>query len=332
VSVPTWLCEVVVCPEDGGRLAAWDSGVRCVACERDFASREGVVELLPDRLAHVGAAARTEPAAGGAGAGDVTWIEDELRWWNPWFETMPSAPLSPKSGLRGRSRELHLLRHVRGQLPSSPLVVEMGAGPSRTIAGLWAPAAHGLRYVATDISRPALLAGRGILGPTVASVQCDAVGWPVREGVADAVIVLGVLHHVSDWRAALERACRAVRPGGFLLLHEAVTKPRVLSRLRSEGVDDHWVSPHEGDVAESALRAALEDGGTVLHWHRELSPLRFGMERWLINKRGLDDRLERSRAMTMAFNGLDQAFGQTFGRVAPSLGFNEISVVWQRAR
>jgi SAM-dependent methyltransferase len=319
-----------VCPEDGGRLSASGSGVRCVECGRDFALREGVLELLPDRLAHVGAAAPTEPTAGGAGAGDVTWIEDELRWWNPWFETVSSAPLSPNSGLRGRSRELHLFRHVRGELPSSPLVVEMGAGTSRTIAGLWAPAEHGLRYVATDISRPALLAGRGILGPSVGSVQCDAVGWPVREGVADLVIVLGVLHHVSDWAAALARACRAVRPGGFLLLHEAVTKPRVLARFRAEGVDDHWVSPHEGDVAEKALRAELDRAGTTLRWRGELSPLRFGMERWLINKRGLDDRLERSRAMTMAFNGLDQAFGRTFGRVAPSLGFNEVSVVWRR--
>ena len=69
----------------------------------------------------------------------------------------PRSRRSP--ALRGRSRELHLLRHVRGELPSAPLVVEMGAGTSRTIAGLWAPAAHGLRYVATDISRPALLAG-----------------------------------------------------------------------------------------------------------------------------------------------------------------------------
>jgi SAM-dependent methyltransferase/uncharacterized protein YbaR (Trm112 family) len=328
VSVPTWLSDVLVCPEDRGDLRVSSSELRCAGCGRVFALREGVLELLPDRLAHV--AAGTE----GSGPGDpaVGWIEDELRWWNPWFETVSSAPLSPKSGLRGRSRERHLLRHVRAELPESPVVVEMGAGASRTIAGLWPPAAHGLRYVATDISRPALLAGRGILGPTAASVQCDAVGWPVREGVADLVIVLGVLHHVSDWPAALERACRAVRPGGFLLLHEAVTKPRVLGRFRSEGVDDHWVSPHEGDVAESELRAALDGAGTVLHWHGELSPLRFGMERWLINKRGLDDRLERSRAMTVAFNGLDQAFGRTFGRVMPSLGFNEVSVVWRRAR
>jgi SAM-dependent methyltransferase len=326
-ALPSWLVDVLVCPEDGGALQRGDSALTCASCGRVFAPREGVLELLPDRLAHV--------AAGAAGTGadaSAEWIDDELRWWNPWFESVSAAPLSPRSGLRGRSRELHLLRHVRARLGPSPVVIEMGAGTSRTIAGLWPPSGKGLRYVATDISPAALRAGRANLGPGAASVQCDAVAWPVREEAADVVLILGVLHHLSDWPAALNHACRTVRPGGFLLMHEAVSKPRVLGRFRSEGVDDHWVSPHEGDVPEERLRAELETRGSVRHWHRELSPLRFGLERWLINKRGLDDRLERSRAMTMAFNGADQAFGRTFGRVAPSLGFNEVSVVWQRAR
>jgi SAM-dependent methyltransferase len=206
----------------------------------------------------------------------------------------------------------------------------MGAGSSRTIAGLWPPSEGGLRYVATDMSLPALQAGRRILGPAAASVQCDAVTWPFREGSADVVLILGVLHHLSDWRAALERACRTVRPGGFLLLHEAVSKPRVLARLRSHGVDDSWVSPHEGDVPAPTLRAELERHGRVLRWHGEESPLRFALVRYLIHRRDRYDLLESSPALTSTFNALDQAFGQTFGRLSPSLGFNEVSVVWQR--
>ena len=122
-------------------------------------------------------------------------------------------------GLRGRSREKHLLGRVRDRVGDHPTVIEMGAGVSRTVAGLWPT---GPRYVATDISLPALQAGRRMLDPRTASVQCDAVTWPFRESSADVVLILGVLHHLSDWRAALERACRTVRPGGFLLLHEAV--------------------------------------------------------------------------------------------------------------
>jgi SAM-dependent methyltransferase len=325
VGAQPWLLEAALCPEDGGTLVQDGEGVRCGTCDRAFAPEGGVLVLLPDRLAHVN---RAPEAPGGRSTDEgVRWIEDELAWWNPWHENVSLEPNSPRAGLRGRSRERNLLRHVRPQLTGEPLAIEMGAGTSRTIAGLWP---HGLRYVATDISLPALQAGRRILSPGTASVQCDAVAWPFREGCADVVLVLGVLHHLSDWRAALERACATVRPGGFLLLHEAITKPRVLARFRSHGVDDPWVSPHEGDVPASALKHELERHGTIMRWSGEESPLRFALVRYVIERFGLLDRLESSAALTATLNGLDQLWGRTLGRVAPSLAFNEVSVVWQR--
>lgn len=319
-----WLLEVVLCPEDGGTLDQAAEGARCATCGRTFVLRDGVLSLLPDRLAHL-----ADPVPPSSDDAEARWIEDEMQWWNPWWERTSLAPHSPRSGLRGRSRERHLLRHVRDRVGPRPLVIEMGAGSSRTMAGLWPPAG-GMRYVASDTSRPALEAGRRILGPGAASVQCDAVGWPMREGVADVVVVLGVLHHLSDWRAALARACRTVRPGGYLLMHEAVTKPRVLGRLRQAGIDDQWISPHEGDVPEALLRAELERRGRVLRRRGELSPLRFGIERFVISRHGLDDRVESSAALTIVLDVLDQAWGRTLGRLFPSLGFNEVTLVWQR--
>ena len=202
----------------------------------------------------------------------------------------------------------------------------MGAGDSLTVAGLMPDA----RYVATDISPAALCTGRALLGDDSASVLCDAVDWPFREGVADIVLILGVLHHLSDWRTALDRACRTVRPGGFLLLHEAVTKPRILGRFRHAGVDDHWTSPHEGDVPRNDLLEFLRRRGQLERCHGEESPLRFALVRYVIERFDLYPRLERSAAMASGLHALDQAFGRTFGRLIPSLGFNEITVVWRR--
>jgi SAM-dependent methyltransferase len=125
---------------------------------------------------------------------------------------------------------------VRGRLSERALVIEMGAGDSLTVAGLMPPARTGIRYVATDVSPAALRTGRPLLGGDTVSALCDAVEWPFRERVADLVLVLGVLHHLSDWRAALDRACQTVRPGGFLLLHEAVMKPRVFARHDLRGL------------------------------------------------------------------------------------------------
>ena len=332
--IPDWFEGVACCPECGGAL----SELQCGGCGRSFGVSDGVVALLPARLAHMAVGSGSSAVSHGtdehvhhprpqrAGDEHVRWVEDEMAWWNPRYEHDAPHPFSPHAGLRGRSRERNLFRHVRSRVPESPLVIEMGAGTSLTAAGLLGPA----RYVATDVSAAALHTGRRVLGDDAVSVQCDAVSWPFREGVADLVVVLGVLHHLSDWRAALSRACKTVRPGGFLLLHEAVTKPRVFGRWRSRGVDDDWVSPHEGDIPRTELLAALRVRGVVERCHAEESPLRFALVRYLIHRGNRYAFLERSRTLTMAFNLADQLFGRTFGRVFPSLGFNEVTIVWRR--
>jgi SAM-dependent methyltransferase len=318
--IPDWFEGVACCPECRGTVV----DLRCEACGRSFGVADGVVALLPERLAHM--------AVAGAPTGSpafpdqhVRWVEDEMAWWNPRYEHDAPRPFSPVAGLRGRSRERNLFRVVRARVGPMPLVIEMGAGTSLTAAGLLGPA----RYVATDVSAAALRTGRRVLGDDAVSVQCDAVSWPFLAGVADVVVILGVLHHLSDWRAALARACATVRPGGFLLLHEAVSKPRVFGRWRARGVDDDWVSPHEGDVPRSELLAFLRSRGVVERWHGEESPLRFALVRYLIHRGNRYAILERSRALTMLFNALDQAFGRTLGRLFPSLGFNEVTVVWR---
>jgi SAM-dependent methyltransferase len=331
---PRWLADVACCPEDRGAL---DAGLVCECCGRRAEVRDGVVDLLPERLAHLaapragGAHPRVAaPGAGGASDKHVRWVEAEMAWWDPRYDRPPGRPFSPVAGLRGRSRERNLLRHVRARLPDRPVVIEMGAGDSLTVAGLMPPDRTGIRYVATDVSPAALWTGRPLLRGNAASVLCDAVDWPFREGAADLVLVLGVLHHLSDWRAALDRACRTVRPGGFLLLHEAVTKPRVLGRFREHGIDDQWVSPHEGDVPRQELLAFLGGRGVVERHRGEESPLRFALVRYVVQRFELYDRLERSAAMAAGLNAADQSFGRTLGRIAPSLGFGELTVVWRR--
>jgi SAM-dependent methyltransferase len=206
------------------------------------------------------------------------------------------------------------------------VVLDMGAGASLTMAGLWPPGPTRLRYVATDLSLEALREGCRHLGGAGAAVQCEAGGWPFAEESADVVLVFGVLHHVPRWRDALRRACASVRPGGFVLLHEVVEKPRVGGRLRRKGVADDWSSPHEGSVSGADLRAILDAEGSLVRWRGEASPLRFALVHYL----DLHVRLERSRALTILVDLLDQAFGRSLGRLFPSLGFGEVSCLWRR--
>jgi SAM-dependent methyltransferase/uncharacterized protein YbaR (Trm112 family) len=321
--VPSWLTELAVCPADRGPLAVTEGGVRCLACGREHAVLEGIVELLPERLAHLGGSGGGPPADASA---EVAWVSDEMDWWNPYHVKDAGPPAQPDQGLRGRSRERNLLRHVRDRVGPRPAVAEMGAGSSRTMAGLWPPRLGSVRYVATDLSRVGLRLGAPVRGDLAAAVQCDAGDWPFRDDSLDVVMILGVLHHLPDWERSLRRACRSVRPGGFVLLHEVVWKPRILAGRRTAGVNEAWTSPHEGHVTREHLRRELESTGRVLRWRLESSPLRFALLHYL----NLHERLEHSRAMTVALDVLDQAFGRTLGRLRPSLGFAEVMCVWQR--
>ena len=300
------------CPADGGRLEPHSGAYRCRECSRAFPVEDGIVELL----------------APGQPSGDVSaqWVADEMGWWGDWYEGMPVKAHDPSRGLRGRSRERQLFRHVRDRVGDRPVVAEMGAGPSLTVGGLWNPDRAGIRYVATDLSRPGLLAGGSTRGAKSAAIQCDAGSWPFRPATVDVVLMLGVLHHLPDPDEALRRACESVRPGGYLLLHEVVSKPRIFARRRSKGVTDDWSSPHEGHVSGPGLRRALEARGTILRWRGESSPLRFALMHYL----DLQGRLENSRALTVGLDLVDQAFGRSLGRIRPSLGFGEVTGVWRR--
>ena len=146
------MLDVAACPEDEGALERHDDDVRCTTCGRVFAVEGGVLTLLPDRLAHVRQPTPAPEAR--SGEEDVRWIEDELEWWNPWHDAETLQPFRPRSGLRGRSREKHLLGRVRGRVGDHPIVIEMGAGVSRTVAGLW-PEGSAVRRHGHLAARPA---------------------------------------------------------------------------------------------------------------------------------------------------------------------------------
>ena len=155
-----------------------------------------------------------------------------------------------------------LARRFAATVPSGPklrvLDVGCGTGRSRQIY-----AAHASAYAGIDLSFGALsLARRRFAGSWW--LQADALRLPFRDGSFDVVAFSSVLHHIGDFRAALEAAHRVLRPGGWVfafdpnLLHPAML---LFRHPKSPLYKPEGVSPDEKPLLPRVLRQAFAEAG-----------------------------------------------------------------------
>jgi ubiquinone/menaquinone biosynthesis C-methylase UbiE len=84
----------------------------------------------------------------------------------------------------------------------------------------------------------------------------DITDTGLPSGKFDAVFIQGVIHHVAEWRKALEEISRVVKTGGVLLLEEP--NKRFLDFVERYFKIEH---PEESRFEWSELIAALNDVG-----------------------------------------------------------------------
>jgi ArsR family transcriptional regulator len=142
-------------------------------------------------------------------------------------------------------------------------VADLGCGTGEA-SQLLAPCVR--RVIAIDRERSMLEAARKRL------VGCDNVEFrqgaleslPLKDGEADAAVIMLVLHHVPDPSAVLREAVRGVRAGGGVLVVDLVPHDR---RAYAASMGHLHMGFARGDLEQMA-RAA----GVQLARHRELPP------------------------------------------------------------
>jgi SAM-dependent methyltransferase len=87
----------------------------------------------------------------------------------------------------------------------------------------------------------------------------DITATSLPTGKFDAVFIQGVLHHVPEWRKALEEISRVLKPGGFLLLEEP--NKRFVDFVERFFKIDH---PEESRFEWPELIAALDEAGFIV--------------------------------------------------------------------
>jgi ubiquinone/menaquinone biosynthesis C-methylase UbiE len=83
----------------------------------------------------------------------------------------------------------------------------------------------------------------------------------LKEGFFDVVISNGVLHHTADCRAAFQRICRLVKPGGYVVvgLYSAYSRKLHYARraiVRMTGLTSRWLDPQFGRKTATGQRDA----------------------------------------------------------------------------
>ena len=92
-------------------------------------------------------------------------------------------------------------------------LLDVGGGSGDLAA---AAAGLGWRTMAADLSHEACVVARAGTGRPV--LQGDGASLPIREEAVDALTLLNVVDHTTDPLAVVREACRALTPGGVLVL------------------------------------------------------------------------------------------------------------------
>ncbi|MFZ4721880.1 MAG: ArsR/SmtB family transcription factor [Phycisphaerales bacterium] len=142
-------------------------------------------------------------------------------------------------------------------------VADLGCGTGEA-SQLLAPCVR--KVIAIDRERSMLEAARKRLG------ACDNVDFrqgaleslPLKDGEADAAVIMLVLHHVPDPSAVLREAVRGVRSGGGVLVVDLVPHDR---RAYAASMGHLHMGFSRGELEQMARSA-----GVQLARHRELPP------------------------------------------------------------
>lgn len=183
--------DLLCCPSCKGPLEFSEGGVACPACRVSYAEVEGVLDLTG---ADVPAATRETVAQFGA-----SWqIHDHLAG----YQRQQLADWMAPMGL-DELRGLRVLEAGCGKGRHS--VVLAGCGPEVLLS--------------VDLSEAVFLAARNTAGQdNVTCVRADLLDLPVRPASVDAVVCLGVLHHLENPEAGLRTLWDRLVPGGRLCL------------------------------------------------------------------------------------------------------------------
>lgn len=137
----------------------------------------------------------------------------------------------------------------------------------------------------------------------------------------DVIFMVGVLHHLADMQADLERLRRLLRPGGWLAANEPQPgNPLIRLARRARKQIDPSYSDEQRELSGRELREALRAAGFTEVGVRAQGLLSTPFAEVVMRPQWL------ARPLSAVACGLDTILDPTLGRVLPRLAWNAVCV------
>ena len=281
--LPARAIEILGCPDCGSPLRSHAAAgsllaLSCGACGVLFPVSDDILVILPrqarnaklelpllDRIEGVANALgldveeplRATRALVEAARDSVSWEwQDEAFWAAEYGHTLAVGERKNwNDRLWEREPFVSLMLRETGDLEGR-VIADVGVGEAQTFIRLIEPRCTPTTlYVAADISLAALRLSRA-RNPHLNAlyVLCTADRLPLRTGSVDLLCYFGIMHHTERKVGLIGDASSLLRPGGLLLLHESVERPRG-SALFGLNVEEQ--SAHEERLDAGVLQQTL---------------------------------------------------------------------------
>ncbi|MEM9019465.1 MAG: class I SAM-dependent methyltransferase [Planctomycetota bacterium] len=172
--------------------------------------------------------------------------------------------LHPSARIARQQRLLQTL--AAAPLPRKPSILEAGCGAgfsARYLEGRFS------RFAGIDYADNLIHAARRHNAVPNASFLTANIKQLDLEEQFDAVVMIGVLHHLDDMPAAVESLIRVLKPGGWLLANEPqpgnpmIRLARGMRKRIDRGYSDEQDQLSSGTLCQLYRDAGLEDVNTV---------------------------------------------------------------------
>jgi SAM-dependent methyltransferase len=178
-------------------------------------------------------------------------------------------------------------------------------------------------YIGADISLAGLKLNRKLNAwPNALYILCSADSLPLAPSSVDLICYFGVLHHTKNKEKNLPVHLGILKPGGRIILSEAIERARILSDRFRPGESAH---EERFDVRDlQTILAASPEKVRVLSWKTRLSVFYSGAARLLGSK------LVRTKPIYDFLAAVDHLCIATLGRVLPWFRGAEVMTVLER--